>query len=272
LPIYALERLLFDGWGTQGSSIELNDRLAVEDLGDAVFLHNARTFLAAMAAEGGVRATPKGRLNRAFVEQMIQQLDLPADYVARKRDYRKVINERDLFPLHILRLVTEMAGLVLRQKGRFQITQMAERLLGDDRAGALYALLFGTVFRHFDLGLLDRIPAGETFQRTFGVGLWVVGAYGSEWRTAAALAPAIGADIVLLEFVEDERDDRPVRMLEIRFLEPLTWFGLLQVRETREPEHGITLNEYRKTELFDRFLRITTSDAWVAPHPGDTVH
>ena len=264
-----IEDLLFTGWEHEQSAVRISGQLNCEDTRAAVLVQNARRLLSAIAVEGAVQATATGRLSRAFVEQMTERLDLPAEDLELTRQYRKVLNERDVFPLHILRSVVEIAGLLRCENGRFAVTDQGAELLPPRMAGELYRSLFIAVFREFDLGRLDRIPAGNTFQKTLGVGLWVVSQYGNEWRTAGALAPAVVPDTVVFEMARPEQWDLPRRLVEIRLLGPLEWFALVQSRATEEREHGIRVMEYCKTALFDRFLQFVVHFGW-SVLPRDT--
>lgn len=47
--------------------------------------------------------------------------------------------------------------------------------------------------------------------------------------------------------------------LDLRVLRPLLWFGLLDVRERPSEEPVMPYRDFRKTPLFDRFVRLPQS-------------
>src|ERR1017187_4717166 len=146
-----LGSLLQADWESDTGPIRFSSSLALPDLADAPFLHNTRVFLAALAAEQGTPATAAGNLNRAFVGRLLDRLTLPAPTRKSIRTVCKVVNEQDVWPLHMARVVAEPAGLLARRNKRFQLTKAGRELLPDEQAGALYRRVFLAYFRRFNL-------------------------------------------------------------------------------------------------------------------------
>ena len=130
--------LLFADWESPDGPLRLNANLKPADLADAEFFLNTRLFLAALAKENGVPATAANNLNRVFVGQILDKLKLPQPSRDSIRIVCKVINERDVWPLHLARVVSECAKLVTRRKKRFYLTKAGRALISDEQAGALY--------------------------------------------------------------------------------------------------------------------------------------
>src|SRR2546427_2754384 len=143
--------LLFADWESPDGPLRLNADLKPADLADAEFFLNARLFLAALAEENGAPATATGNLNRVFVGRMFDHLKLPQPSRDFIRRFCKVVNEQDLRPLHLARVISECAKLVARRKKRFHLTKAGRALISDDQAGALYRTLFLAYFQRFDL-------------------------------------------------------------------------------------------------------------------------
>lgn len=114
LSPHQLNTLIYCGWWAKPFPITLNSNLPRPQIDGAVFFHNARTFLGKIANADGLEATAQGNLSRQTVAQLIEIMPMPADYMASLRTVSRVINERDVLPLHTIRIVCELAGLVRR--------------------------------------------------------------------------------------------------------------------------------------------------------------
>ena len=102
-------------WNDAAGPIRLHGGLTLDELAASPFLVNARILLKALADEGGTSATATGNLNRAFVGRMFEQMELSEIFRKTTRYVCKVINELDLWSLHIARIVCGCAGLMKRR-------------------------------------------------------------------------------------------------------------------------------------------------------------
>lgn len=249
-----VHRLLEAEWGEPGSAVRLDPTVELEALEHARTLVSARRFLRALQDDGGTRATRAGNLNRAFVAEMVEELSWRPGFREELRRWNKVVDEGDARPLHILRVLLEEAGLAALRKGTFRATGKARDLLAEERAGALFALLFRTHFRVLNLAYLDRAAPAPGFQDCAAVALYRFGALDPAWRTPAELVGQL-----LLPAV---RDQIPIRagwdpaalILQTRLLDPLEGFGLAELRESPGPTPHLPTRRFRRTPLFGRFL------------------
>lgn len=260
----AAHRLLSAEWDTPGGAVETRTDLSLQELAGAPFLANARIFLAALA-EAETRATQAGNLNRAFVERMLHSMRFPSELVELIMEVNKVVNEQDARPLHVLRVVLVQAGLVKTRKDAFSLTRHGEDLRSEDAAGALFARLFHTYFRRFNLAYGDRYPEAPELQHTLAVSLYRFGEVGDWFSPRRAVAEIVLPVVRQRVPPGPERHDLLPGLVEHRFLERLVDFGLAETRNARNerertefPEWAAALpgglRLYRKTPLFDRFL------------------
>ena len=84
-------------------------------------------------------ATARGNLNRKSVKLMFDRLTISEDYKKEILKYNKVINEEDVFVLHMPRVVCQSAGLIHKRKSKFLVPKKRHSLLSDEKAGELYA-------------------------------------------------------------------------------------------------------------------------------------
>lgn len=260
-----VQRLIMADWGTPGGVVETNAELSLEDLSGTRYLANARVFLAALEEEGGTRATQAGNLNRAFVERMLEEGRFRNEIFPIVMEYRKVVNEGDVLPLHELRVVLVQAGLAKKRTGTFSLTARGAELLAEEAAGALYERLFLTYFRRFNLAYLDGYPEAPEFQHALAVTLHRFGEIG-DWLSpkrvvSEAVLPVVRRSVPL----DADRYDSLPGLVRRRLLDPLVDFGLAEARTAERPEEVAEFPEwaanfpselrmYRKSALFDRFL------------------
>jgi hypothetical protein len=107
-----IARLLQDDW-SGGGVVRLRQDLVLEQVDAAPTLHNARAFLALLAEEDGLGATQSGNLNRAAVGLLLERLRWPEGYLEELHRYNKVIDERDAWMLHRLRVLRPLSGFGL---------------------------------------------------------------------------------------------------------------------------------------------------------------
>jgi hypothetical protein len=248
-------RLIYSDWTSPDSAIQLEPSLTFEELGAARILINARLFLNLALDEGGIKATATGNLTRKFVETMLDNMALRDGHAELVRIVNKVINEEDLFPLHVLRILLVQAGLARRTKGFFRVTKKGRALLSKARAGELYALLFFTMFRRFNLAYLSRGPEQGGVQETIAYALYRFSRSASGWRNAETLAEELLLPTVVERLDPPDYPGHVLSLCESRIFNPLEEFGLLERRKLPSDEKLRRPYEVRKTELFDRFLK-----------------
>lgn len=255
------QALLDDAWDGSGP-LHLADDLSLDQLAGADFLHNARTLLAAVHGAGGVPATAAGNLKRAFVADMLDAMRWPDGWLEMIRSVSRVMNEGDAYPLHTLRVVLGVAGLLKQRRSRFSVTARGRDLLDETASGRLMAHLFRTYFVDFNIGYGGRGP--DTADLQYGVPLFLarLPREAREWigrdRLAELLLPPRPAASGTRSGSIDAIDLRRVQ-LSVHVLHPLARFGLLEERHIggRPP---FAESEVRTTPLFERFIRVEWGD------------
>ena len=247
------------GWWAEPYPIHIETSLSLDQMRPATLLHNARALLRTAIDVGGAPLTTSGNLKRAFVAQMFDLLDMANAERDSIRRVCKVINEIDVFPLHVARIVCHSAGLLTPRKGRLVAGRAAKGLLGDDKAGALYGKLFDALFRKIDLAYFDRIDVeARGVQITLPYVLYRFRRLDIDKEHAVL---PLSADVFLPAVREElgpstEYVDRPSWVLTARVLRPLSWLGLVDVI-TQIGDQPPSLREgcVRRLPLFDAFLR-----------------
>ncbi len=247
--------LLDSDWDSEKSSIQLNSGLSFDYLKEVPILGNSRIFLDTLLRAGGIKATAKGNLNRKFVTEMLDQMKWPEKYVESVRDVNKVVNEMDVFLIHILRIILQQAGLMRKVKGAFQITKNGKIFLREDMAGELYILLFKTLFLKINLAYLDRMPEFSSFQDTIAFSIYMFGKLCANWEKPKDIASSLLLPSVREEIHMIYPYDMTAVLIKTRFINPLESFGLLERKYISGKTYYFAEYEIRKTELFDSFFK-----------------
>ncbi len=259
VPLDALNRhlkSLYDAdWEDPRGVIRFSADLKLAELARTEVFHNARIFLNALQEDGGAAATAAGYLTRAFVGRVIDRLQLPPGYLKTARTYRKTIDERDIWPLHEVRLLAEYGKLVARRNKQFTVTKLGRELLADERAGELFRRLFLTYFRTVDLCYLVHVREQPEIQATLAITLWRLEQVAANWRAVKGMAAQILPPRVLKHIISQQQGDfdNPDFFVSAYVLEPLRDFGLLERQRESEWRLG-EKDTVRVTPLFRRFI------------------
>ncbi len=248
-------RLIYTEWGSPDNPMRLNHAVPHELLLRSRLFQNARTFLNLGLDARAMKATATGNLNREAVGRMLNIGVWPEIYVDRVMRCSKVVNEQDIFPLHVLRIILELAGLVQRRKGFFKTTKAGSRLLEEGSAGELFAKLFLTYFRKFNIAYEGRLPEFSSVQDTFAYSLYAVSKRFQHWTNPDPIANTLFLPVVCREITDAWPFDHAPRTIAYSYiLRPLEEFGLLQNRAANALGVSYPDSNYKKSPLFDAFI------------------
>lgn len=248
-----IQRLLAADICNPAGRLRLREDLNLADLAGSVFLANARLFLS-LIGDSGIPATAKGNLSRAFVLDMAERMRF-SEYDGEWRPYIKVRQEDDVWPLHLLRVVLTVGGVIRKYRKRFLITRRGAGLAVDERAGALQAYLLRMFFGRFDLGYMDRLRDDVVLQHTVTYSLWMMRRIGGDWVSPERLRELAQLGLHFMDETDDERRNDRQWLFEHRILRPLENFGLLETRLVTASASAVGRRfepyEVRKTVLYD---------------------
>ncbi len=212
---------------------------------------NTMRFLSRLSE--GAKLTVTGNLTRAFVAEVLDDLDWP-DF-DREEVFRlhKVINEPDCLPLHAMRIFSDRAGLIRVYKKQLRLTKVGKQLVSSGHLGELNRTLFLAAFWNTNLAYFDGYPLGPWPQSDIGVALWCLSVAAHQWQAPAYLARS--STIPINGILEAENRDIAGPIFKARILRQLSWFGLLEVETTPDPKYRfLRWRRYRKANSFDQFL------------------
>jgi hypothetical protein len=233
--------------------IVLTPDRAPHEISTIPLVRAARQVIERAVAQGGLALTATGALSRADTRALFDLIDWPEYAKNEVLAVNRVLNEADALPVHVTRIVLQVAGL-LRRRGKMLIaTKRAQALLPQDASADLFALLFETTFWRVSLTYFDRAPVEHWPQDHIGIVLWCLSVAANNWADAEMLAQVCT--------VRDERLDRTVRdfsghAMRSRVLRPLTWLGLMEMARRGDEVQSDWMRPalYRKTALFDAMV------------------
>ena len=253
-------RLIDLEWDDPNCALKINKNLSLDRFHSVLSFENGRRFLQTLMDEGGkTKATTGENLNRKFVALLLERLVVTESEMEEIREMNKVINEPDAWPVHIIRILLELAGAIKRRKKEFSITAAGKKWLKEENAGLLYANLFKAQFLHMNLSYLDGMPESPELQSSISYTLYRLSSCANKWSKDLELSPQI-----VLPFVLDTAPARPfyseqeyiTRLVGFRIFSPLCFFGLLEIRIVGERgKFNDPILEIRKTPLYDEFMQ-----------------
>jgi hypothetical protein len=251
-----LRNLLAADWQNPQGPLRLNPNLAFADFKSASFFQNTRVLLTALTDSDATLATATGNLNRVFVRQLFDRIAMPLPARESTLAVCKTINELDVWPLHLARIVSQCAGLIARRNKRFQLTRLGQSLLPEAQAGALFLRLFLAYFRKFDLHYDFHLRDVPGIQQTMAVILWRLDATAGDCVPVRGLAPQLLLPGVLAQLHRAMAypHDTEEWILAGYVFEPLHDFGLI---ERQEPTEWPSITEHdfiRVTPLWQKFI------------------
>ena len=224
-----------------------------EEIAEVPIVRATRLMLERAQDNGGLVLTKGGALSRADVTALFDATSWPDFDRATVLAVNKVLNEQDVLPIHFTRVMAKEAGLLQAYKGRLVATKRTKELLRPERAPQLFKLAFETVFWRMNLAYLDRMPGEHWPQTHIGLVLWCLSVVAHEW--------GIPDDFMSTCTMPDGElgaagRDFPGFAMVTRVLRPLTWFGLMEARDTKTDRAPLWRRDrqYRKTPLYDRVL------------------
>jgi hypothetical protein len=236
-------------------ALSLANDLTADEIATSAVTRNTLILLRQAADGDGLKLTATGNLSRTVVAELASQFDWPGLDPAEVYRLQKVVNEPDFLPLFFVRQVAQFAKLVRPHKGRLRATPLGRDLLTEEKRRVLQPILFHLTFWHADLGYFGRGMHGSWPKGDIGILLWSLSVAAADWQTPEKLTRL--CTIPVNGVLTTSWDSGSV-ITEARILRPLVWFGLLDHRVETAPGARFTdRHAYRKTPLFDRFLKFS---------------
>lgn len=250
-----VHKLIYSDWVAGAGPMRLSSGLSFDELKHARILIQARFVLSEVLANNGVRATAAGNFNRAFVADMLERGIWGRDDKESLARYYRVVNEDNVWELHVLRIVLKMAKLIRLERGRFVTTKRGRDLLDEGRAGALFRELFIAYFGKFNLDYLTRTREMPAIQHFCPYSFYAVQKTLKDWSKAEAVAQKLFLPPLYPEIEAAILSGGGRFFASTHILDPLEKFGLVIRREVEGKYEKVPESEYKKSTLFDKVFQ-----------------
>jgi hypothetical protein len=246
--------LLFNtDWPGPESPMTIHDNFSDAEANDVRFVNNARILLQTAREEGELPATNAGNFKRVVVSDFLERMEFDPDRVEDIYEMNKVINEQDVPPLHILRVVLEVGDFLNLSGGTFHPTSKAISLLRPGRAGDLLKELFLTYFKEFNIAYFSRGKEWTEIQDTIPYILYRLCRLDEDWHRKEDFIERLIFHTVRKK-AEEEGESSLNFYYSSRVMKPLEKFELIESRRVGEGKLHEQEKQYRKTSFFDRFI------------------
>jgi len=250
------ERLILNDWSGPESPVLFVGDIQESRVNEVRFVKNAKILLNAAREQGGLPSSEDGNIELDTVYSLINEMDFSSANLETPCEAKDVQDETEARPLHILRVVLEVAELLERKDGPFCPTARGEELLQSGKAGELMEHLFVTYFRVFNIAYYTRGGELAEIQGLFPYSLYRLSQLEpeGEWinrkeMVGRLIPPPLkkGSDEKRLEFL--------TAIFTGRILDPLAKFDLLEARGFGVEGFFEMNSDYRKSNLFDEFIQ-----------------
>lgn len=229
----------------------INESLGAADLTASPMCANGMRLLIYARDNEGISLTKSGGFFRKFVTWAAHEFRWPEHGPEKLFAVNKVLNEQDFFPLAVMHSLMLATRLIRHYKGKAVLTKAGRAMIGD--YGRLQAVLFDAYFSTLDLSEYERFPM-EHEDADLRHYLGVVQSRLDDWVELADFAGwCLPLGMITASRI-DPVSDACFHLIS-RLIRPLIWMGLLE-RKPEQDRTRIEQRHYRKTILFDRFIRI----------------
>ena len=247
-----MQLILYKPWGP-GSPVQLK-KLKESEYQQIPFYNQTRYLATLIAQQGEVKLTPKGNLPVKIVEELYAQRFVKGTWAEQLT--KKIHKEDDFFPIHLSRIMLEIAGLTKKRKGKLSLTKTAEKTLNDPQSFFQKILFAYTDQYNWAYG--DGYGLEKTAKTGFAFSLLLVSKYGSQERLSSFYSQKYFKAFPLLlqeepmypsPFGSYHESSYAYRTFD-RFMD---LFGLIEIRE-----EGRLLERkkyIKKTPLFDKLIQ-----------------
>lgn len=248
-------KLVLTEWSDSDNPIKLNTSILEGRAAEVRFVENARILLETTLHESGINATEDGNMELDTVYVLLDKMDFGPASLDSPCEIQDVLDETEARPLHVLRVVLQVAGFLEKKEGAFHTTERGEEALDLRKSAEVMKRLFVTYFREFNLAYFTRGGELPEIQALFPWSLYRLDQLDSAegWMDRESFVELI-APPPLMDTDDEKRMELFTVLFSSRVLNPLAKFDLLDTRGFGVQGVFQINSEYHKTSLFDRFM------------------
>jgi hypothetical protein len=216
-------------------------------------------LLVTAIGDKGIKTTVNGNLPLLTVKSIATEWLTPEEYDNLTRS-ASIRTESQFRQLHLVRILSEMAGMIRKIHGRLVITKACLQLQERSLFNEIYPRLFMKYVTKFNWQYLYAAPATAFMQRSFAFTIYLLDKFGDDWRPASFYEDAFMNAFPDLSNADDRLGfaDSPEMIKWIFTRCNVADFGVLfGFAEAKYDNSGILrhVTEVRKTELLSQLVK-----------------
>lgn len=220
------------------------------ELGRSVVFANLRVLLQCIS-DGRVRCDLGSKFTSESLELLLETTTWPDYDVAAARKLPRPLREEIIGPLDFLKSLAIECDLIQIDRDRIEIQEYGHRLLQGQVNLSLVRCVFEAAFSKVNPRTLTKLAHPWVHEQS-GVILWGLSITADKPRSVEELTRYCFVPPV--KFFEGMLPILDTYM-RVVFLQPLTWFGLMETQIVQAGAASEAGQLYRKTPLFDQFMQ-----------------
>jgi hypothetical protein len=253
-----MHNLLYSSFTDKGL-VQLNKNISTETINKIPIFKLVKHFMQILEREKQIKLTKAEYLPPKFVKELYEKTELKDDGI--ETGIIKLVSEIDAAIIFESRTISQMCGFSKVRKNEVSLTKIGELLLKDDRK--LYFQLMEVFINKFNWGMISYYQDDGFIQRSIGYTLYLLDKYGNEYREEKfyydKFIKAFPTSINVFEY--DRNPDFKAGFHEGAYLNRvfrtfLKYIGAIEQKTTINKQEHTSINEARKTKLFDEIFTI----------------
>ena len=165
----------------ENSVVGFQDSPSQEILNQIPFLSQVNYLLKIVEKQGEIKLTNKGFLPTKIVSDIYNQGFIKDELIESK--IGKLYKETDSDIITLTRIISELAGLLRKSKGKLTLTKKAKEVLNEKKEFELFKIIFIAFTGKFNWGYFDLYENESVGQLGFGFTLILLEKYGDVYHT-----------------------------------------------------------------------------------------
>ena len=249
-----VHRMLHHPLEDLGDMLRFNHRLETGAFQDIPIVKNTLFFLTRLKDLEPLKATAKGNLPLAFVQELYDQFLDPS------RQFQfKIRSEEESTTVNTLRHVLRMCGWVKKEKNYYSLTKKGTNIMTRGFSEAHFFTILQVFTCRFNWAFQDRYPSIWIIQGGFVFSLYLVHRKARRFIDAEDLGnyfikafPRALSEAEGIRFLDP--NDTVRSCFSLRFLEHFCeYFGFVDIRREKKAPYGFRLF-VKKSALYDHYI------------------
>lgn len=234
------------------------------DINASAMFSNLRLFLT-LIGEGRIVLLSDGTMASDSLDLLLATTDWPNCNVELSRMHRRPLHQENLGPLDFLITLAITCQFVEVTEGRIKVTGAGRRLHENRIDAATVRSVFEATFIKINPRTLTKLAQPWVHEQA-GIVFWCL--------SMTADVPRTLSELTRYCLVPPRKflDHNSASILEVYmrsvYLLPLSWLGLMSTTAPQGPLSTVHDLLFRKTPLFDRFMRFTIEPALPVERPN----